>query len=483
MRSLRPANISGLLAIAFIAACFPLFYNASTLAAMYHWQDKKGDIHVVDDILLVPPEYRDEIKQPQAKPPEQAPSPQRNTREAPKSLDNDIAEAYRKADYAAAAQLIELQIERLKERIAKGEKGNPSELYSKYLLLAHVYAWKLNKTEEALKQYQKATESKQSGEQLKRMPPVEFIFLAELYERKGDISKAREYYQNLLNELVVRKESEHDDMSSIINEELTNLVKYQIDSIDLKENAKKDFKPLLSKLKLTATPAQTPVYQMLPLVLGPAVMIEIGVIETTGALTDKNDLANYIKQSQTNISSMAMNYMLILNVSASSVTESSEKAMQAYLAKYPESYYSLLLRQMFYKFYKENMQDEKAKQLLTEIKNIAQKRKMEIITEPDKRFATPEATWKTYKNALMQGNLEEAMECFAPGEGTIHKQTYAALGKDKMKEIGKDMGDIIRVRGDERMAVYQILRKEKGQNYSYEVRFYNIGGEWKLGRF
>lgn len=399
------------------------------------------------------------------------------------NMDNDIAESYIKADYATTVKLIERQIEWLKEKIAKDEKFNLSELYSKYLLLAHVYAWKLNNTEEALKQYRKATESRPSDAQNKKMLPVEFIFIAELYERKGDISKAREYYQNLLNELAARKNDEHDDVVIIMNEELTKLIKYQIDSINLKDSAKKNFKPLLSTLKLTGASAQAPVYQLLPLVLGPAVMLDIAVAEKTRALADKNDLANYIKQSQTNISSMILNYMLILNASASSVTESSEMTMQAYIAKYPDSYYSLLLRQMFYKFYKENNQPERAKQLLTEIKNIAQKRKMEILTEPDKRFATPEATWKTYKNALIEGNLDESMGCFAPGESAIHKQTYEALGKDKMKEIGKDMGYVIRVSGDEQMAVYQIIRKEHGKNYSYEVRFYNIGGEWKLGRF
>ncbi|MEK7841620.1 MAG: hypothetical protein AAB197_02995 [Deltaproteobacteria bacterium] len=43
-------------------------------ADLYQWQDEKGDIHVVDDILLVPPKYKDKVKALKAKPSEQGPS-------------------------------------------------------------------------------------------------------------------------------------------------------------------------------------------------------------------------------------------------------------------------------------------------------------------------------------------------------------------------------------------------------------------------
>lgn len=419
MRSLKLANISGLVAIAFIAVSLPSFCNAATM--------------------------------------------------------EDIVESYKKGDYIATAAFIEQQIKQAEEKASAGDKAVSRDLYPQYLLLGYIYAWRLNKYDEALKVYQKMAKFRESSEQMKKTPPIEKLFIAEIWETKNDFSRAKENYKSLLDELIARKEHEQDELSMIMGDELTGFIKYQIDGIALKENPKGDVKLLLTKFKPSAS-IQSPVMSF-------SMMFFVPTIQHDMTIAMKQDMASYIEQSPANMGNMFRDYFLIFNASASSVTESSEKAMQAYLAKYPESYYSLLLRQMFYKFYKENNQPEKAKQLLTEIKNIAQKRKMEIITEPDKRFASPEATWKTYKNALMQGNLEEAMECFAPGEGTIHKQTYAALGKDKMKEIGKDMGDVIRVSGDEQMAVYQIIRKEKGQNYSYEVRFYNIGGEWKLGRF
>ena len=47
---------------------------SGAFADLYQWQDEKGDIHVVDDILLVPPKYKDKVKALKAKPSEQEPS-------------------------------------------------------------------------------------------------------------------------------------------------------------------------------------------------------------------------------------------------------------------------------------------------------------------------------------------------------------------------------------------------------------------------
>lgn len=40
------------------------------MAELYQWQDEKGDIHVVDDILLVPPKYKDKAKILKTRPPD-----------------------------------------------------------------------------------------------------------------------------------------------------------------------------------------------------------------------------------------------------------------------------------------------------------------------------------------------------------------------------------------------------------------------------
>jgi hypothetical protein len=52
-----------------------------------------------------------------------------------------------------------------------------------------------------------------------------------------------------------------------------------------------------------------------------------------------------------------------------------------------------------------------------------------------------------------------------------------------MKEIEKDLRDIEKISAGDQEAEYQILRKQKGKDYSYSVRFQNIDGEWKLREF
>jgi hypothetical protein len=98
---------------------------------------------------------------------------------------------------------------------------------------------------------------------------------------------------------------------------------------------------------------------------------------------------------------MILNYALILAASAGSVDESSERAMQAYLLQYPESYYSLKLRYLFYKYYRESQQTDKAENLRRELEKIGSKRGIELIVAPDKRFSSPEQTWETFRRALI----------------------------------------------------------------------------------
>ncbi len=54
------------------------------------------------------------------------------------------------------------------------------------------------------------------------------------------------------------------------------------------------------------------------------------------------------------------------------------------------------------RYYKENGENDKAKRYMSELQAIARSRHMELITEPEKKFATPEATWEFYRKALLR---------------------------------------------------------------------------------
>ncbi len=392
----------------------------------------------------------------------------------PAPIDQEISKAYTALEYGTAIRLLEQQIEEQRERLSKGEKVEFQKLYKQYLLLAHIYAWRLNKPDVALLKYQELTEWKNLYPPPSKFPTIEFLYIAEIHEARKDWTKAREYYQYLLNELADFSEKENDDVSILMSEDLIKFVKYQIDGLHLKIRTEKGHKPLLTRLKLSSQLAHH-ITPFLILVLVPGA-------EYLFSQDKPVDLARTIQQSPSDLSSMILNYAFILVASASNVDEASEKAMEAYLNKYPGSYYSLQLRYLFYKFYKESGQIKKAEKLAKEVEKIASKRGTELIIGLDERFSSPEKTWETYRNALIEGNIDIVAECYVPGRGG-HRQAFDALGREKMKEIGKSLGKIHKVKVGERRAEYMIIKKKNGKEFSYAIRFQNIDGEWKMYEF
>jgi hypothetical protein len=373
-----------------------------------------------------------------------------------------------------AVRLLEEQINEQREKFSKGEKVEYLKLYKQYLLLAHIYAWRLNKPDMALGKYQEFNEWRKLYKEHSKFPTFELLYIAEIYETKNNYAKAREYYQYLLNELVDFTQKENDDVAILLSEDLINFVKYQIDGLHLKARTEKNHKPLLTRLKLSSQLT----YHITPFLI--LVLVPAG--EYLFSQNKSVDLLNEVKESPPDLSSMILNYAFILTASAGTMDESSEKAMGAYLSKYPESYYSLQLRYLFYKFYKESEQTKKAEKLAKDLEKLASKRGMELIIGPDKRFSSPEKTWETYRDALIAGDIDLAMECYMPGRKG-HGKVIDALGREKMKEIGKLMGNIHKVKASETMAEYMIIRKEKGKEISYGIYFHNIDGEWKMREF
>jgi tetratricopeptide (TPR) repeat protein len=388
-------------------------------------------------------------------------------------MDPEIKKSYMASDYVTTAKLLEQQVKQIRERTLKGESINLPDLYMKYFFLAQVYMRKLNKPDEALSKYLEANELRKTSKEMNKFPSLEFLYVGEIYERKNNFSKAIAYYQNLLKEFASLWEKEPDTVSIIMAEDLTKFVKYQIDGLNLKTLPIKEYKPLLKKLKLSSQYNQLTPFLAMSLV--PTTQYDFSLFE-------KVDFAHTIKQSPTDLASMIQNYALVLAASASSVNESSERAMEAYLSKYPESYYSLSLRYLFYKFYKENEQIRKAERMARELEGIAKKRGMEIIIGPDKRFSSPEKTWETYRNAMKAGDIDTVMECYVQGIWK-EREIFTLLGKEKMKEIGKDLRDIEKISAGDREAEYHILRKQKGEEISYGIYFHNIDGEWKMREF
>ena len=386
------------------------------------------------------------------------------------NIDTEIERCYVNSDFAESAKFLEQKISQLEGKLTAGHRSTLQNIYMSQLLLAHIYAWKLSKPEKSLEIYNELIQSKKTGKEKKRMPALELLYTAELYAVKNNLQEAEKFYQMLVKDLSELKEREHDDFSIIFADELIKFAKYQIDGIRLKIGGEH----LLKKLKLSSSmlPNMALFFSM---ALAPAARYE-----TLVAM--KTDLFTYIQQGTANISSMVFDYGLLLQAAGGSVDKSSEKAMKAYLSKYPESYFSLSLRYLFFKFYKESGQKKKADRLLADIDNIARKREMEFIVNPDKRFFSPEKTWETYRQALMAGDLDLALECHIPGDHKYGK-IFKALGKDKLKKMAEQMNPIGKITLDPMRAKYRITRNEKGNEISYYIYFSNMNGEWKIVQY
>lgn len=103
--------------------------------------------------------------------------------------------------------------------------------------------------------------------------------------------------------------------------------------------------------------------------------------------------------------------------------------------------------------------------------------------KPDPRYATPEETWTVFKEALISGKTEDAMNCFLPRSAKRYREIFSAMGKKKSAELGRNMQAIQRITSDEKRAKFRIRRNESGLEITYYIYFNHLWGNWKIDRF
>jgi len=107
---------------------------------------------------------------------------------------------------------------------------------------------------------------------------------------------------------------------------------------------------------------------------------------------------------------------------------------------------------------------------------------MELIVNPDRRFSSPEKTWETYKKALMEGDIDLALECHIRNRNK-YKEIFKLMGKDKLKKMAEKMNPIGKITMNDMRAKYRIRRNQKGNEISYYIYFSNVNGEWKIVQY
>ena len=103
------------------------------------------------------------------------------------------------------------------------------------------------------------------------------------------------------------------------------------------------------------------------------------------------------------------------------------------------------------------------------------------------KYATPEKTWETYKEAIMRGDLETSFDCFTEYVRDMARKKYIAIGIEGIQErvrtikgfqlIGSSTITNAWLHRPTEYKEYKVIT-EKGQ--AMFIFFVKIDGEWKI---
>jgi hypothetical protein len=306
---------------------------------------------------------------------------------SPLEIDEEALKAYRAADYGAAAARWEEKIARLKAKMPLDDNRLLLEVGMDHLSLAFTYGWRLNQPEKALARYREWGDLKAAIRKTGRGGqsadlPIEFVYMAEICERTGRWEEGARYGEELLEKLLpFAKKTEGDPVNHVLAYLFTRLLKYQIDGLNLKQGEAGQKKVLLDMLNLDEL---TGVVTSRALAFFMLAFFPAGEILLLGEDGEwKNDLARHIRGSPPDLTSMVHNTILLLDGVRESTSEASEAALDAYLRKYPEGFFSLPVRYHFIQRFTESGQPEKAERLKREIEEIGSRRGLKLIMKEE----------------------------------------------------------------------------------------------------
>ena len=97
-------------------------------------------------------------------------------------------------------------------------------------------------------------------------------------------------------------------------------------------------------------------------------------------------------------------------------------------------------------------------------------------------LSTPENTWSMFRNALLEGNYDLAMEYCCPDKKKAVTR-YKKLGKVKTRRIFRYITSIEKVYQDDNAAQYKINRDIKGKKLTTYMSFAKIDNQWKIDKY
>ncbi len=106
-----------------------------------------------------------------------------------------------------------------------------------------------------------------------------------------------------------------------------------------------------------------------------------------------------------------------------------------------------------------------------------------ILAECWLKGSRPEIVWEQFKAALLEGDVDKAVSYFTEVSAENYR-TFLEQLRPYFPQMVNDMGELIFIRFDSDMVVYDLLREENGQTYGYPVVFIRDEmSQWKIYDF
>jgi hypothetical protein len=107
--------------------------------------------------------------------------------------------------------------------------------------------------------------------------------------------------------------------------------------------------------------------------------------------------------------------------------------------------------------------------------------------QADPRYASPEQTWQVHVEAMISGDLDQALACFLPKRAAKQRQIFSAIGRQQLQEMATAMETIQVITKSDDRAKFRIRRREnhggKAHTITYYIYFANVFGEWKIDKY
>jgi hypothetical protein len=106
-----------------------------------------------------------------------------------------------------------------------------------------------------------------------------------------------------------------------------------------------------------------------------------------------------------------------------------------------------------------------------------------VVYDRNDMDALLQAKWNGVKQALIDGDIEGALEYHHPGSREKYRKVYTLFGSS-LSGAGAALGDIRMMWAHEDMALYYTTSNEDGEDYIYDVLFSrDESGIWRIEEY